>query len=92
MLQDREVIPLIVAGAVFILIYLRWNDIRSIPAFGWLIGAYCALAANLTFSVWEVFAWPDIFNLFQHFCSALSAILLAFWCWLVFVRRPKETT
>lgn len=91
MLQEREVVSLIVSAVAGILIYLRRNEIRSIPAFGWLVGAYCALVANLTFSVWEVFAWPDILNFLQHVCSVLTSILLAFWCWLVFIRRRKET-
>lgn len=91
MFQERELMPLVVIGALTVFILINRKKIRLVPEFHWLAGAFFAHAASLTFSVLEDFALANFFNLLQHACAALTAILLAVWCWLVLARRREKT-
>jgi hypothetical protein len=90
MFEEREVITLLLAIGVLVFIVFQQQTLRSVQNWPVLQTSFALLLASLACSVIEgVFAAPvyDLLNALQHICSAASAIMLAVWCWLTFVRR-----
>jgi hypothetical protein len=91
MFEEREVITLLLGVGVVIFVIRQRDVLRSVQNWPMLCLAFLLLFASLAASVIEVMIWEKVVNWLQHLCSSLSAIALAIWCWLTFVRRDPAT-
>jgi hypothetical protein len=91
MIASNEVIGLILAIAV--LVFYLWNRprLRELPAFGILLAAFLSLLVGLVLTILEGVFWQETLNLLEHVGYALSALLLAVWCWFVFGKRRSPS-
>jgi len=91
MIASNEVIGLILAVAV--LVFYLWNRprLRELPAFGILLAAFLSLLVGLVLTILEGVFWQETLNLLEHVGYALSALLLAVWCWFVFGKRRSPS-
>ena len=91
MIASNEVIGLVLAIAV--LIFYLWNRSRlhELPAFGILLAAFLSLLAGLVLTILEGVLWQETLNLLEHVGYAVSALLLALWCWFVFGKRRSPS-
>ena len=91
MIASNEVIGLVLAIAV--LIFYLWNRSRlhELPAFGILLAAFLSLLAGLVLTILEGVLWQETLNLLEHVGYAVSALLLALWCWFVFGKRRSRS-
>lgn len=91
MVQENEVIMLLLY--IGVLIFIQANRSRlldQIPSNRTLLAGFYFLVVSSFLTVLEGLLWGDELNLLEHGCYAASAILIAVWCWQVFVQGPKE--
>jgi hypothetical protein len=81
MIQENELIGLILGVGVLIFILANRSRLAGLPAARILLASYYVLLAGWALTVLEGFLWGQALNLLEHFCYALSALLLAVWTW-----------
>jgi hypothetical protein len=83
MVQSNELVTLIVGlgGLWFVLAYRE--ELARVPFSRLLLGAFGANLATWICTVAEGFFWGDLLNLLEHAASAVTAVLLALWCFKV---------
>ena len=84
MFQEREVFALLLSIGVLVFAVRQGDSLRQIPHWRTLLTSLAMMLASLACSVIEGVVWEPFFNFIQHFCGALSAVLLAVWCWKTF--------
>jgi len=87
----HEFISLIISCLVMGFVFLQWHQFKRIQNFSLLFLCFVFVFAASAFSVFEHFYLYPSLNFLQHFASALSGILLAIWCRLVYVDTKKDT-
>ncbi len=89
-MEEREVLSCLLSLGVAVFIVSQHHKLKAIPFFRILLTSFALLLLSFNFSVVEGFFWESGLNFLQHLCSGLSAILLAVWCWLMFVKKPEK--
>ena len=89
-MEEREVLSCLLSLCVAIFIVSQYHKPKLIPSFRILFTSFALLLLSWNFSVVEGFIWERGLNFLQHLCSGLSAIFLAFWCWLMFVKKSEK--
>lgn len=84
MFQEREVITLILGVVVFVFALRQRELLCQIQSWPLLFTSFALMLTSLACSVIEGVGWEPFFNFIQHLCSALSALVLAVWCWRTF--------
>jgi len=87
MIEENEVIGLVLSLGV--LAFAWWNraGLRSLPRWGLLFAAFCALLIGRVLTVLEGFVLEEPVNYVEHASYITGALLLAVWCWQ---RTPRE--
>jgi hypothetical protein len=83
MIQENEVIGLLLGIGVLIFILANRSRLASLPSARLLLASYYILLAGWALTVLEGFFWGQTLNLLEHVAYAVSAILMAIWCWRV---------
>ena len=78
--QESEIVSLIVAVAFVVSLAFLRNVIR-LPRIPLIYAAIFSLMGGHLFTVAEDVIWPDLFNILEHVCYALSGVLFAVGCW-----------
>jgi len=81
MLHENEVVMLLIGIGVFFFIILNKKQIRRIYGWKMLVSSYYLLLAGWIFTVLEGFLLEFYLNILEHLSYAISAVILAFWCW-----------
>ncbi len=89
MVYESEIIMSALGMGVLVYVLVNRHLLRRIPSFKILIVALCALVTGWLMTVLESFFWETVLNFIEHLAYAISAIVLAFWSWKVFV-KPQE--
>ena len=83
MFEENELVMILLGGGVFVLTRIYRKILNRIEAVEWLLTSFHILLAGWLVTVLEGFFWPDLLNLAEHICYALSSALLAWWCWRI---------
>ena len=89
MIQENEVVMLILGIGVMIFFTAGRVRIKELPSWRMFLLAFVVLLAGWVLTVLEGFFWLETLNLIEHICYAVSTILIAVWCWRVFVFRGE---
>jgi len=81
MVQENEIIGLLLGVGILIFILANRSRLVNLPAVRILLASYYILLAAWVLTVLEGFFWGQAINLVEHVCYALSAVLIAVWCW-----------
>lgn len=87
---ENEIVMLSLGVAVLIFILGNRERLKLLASSEILIMAFYVLLAGWVLTVLEGLFYEWLLNFFEHLCYAVSAVLVAAWCWKVFVTR-KET-
>ena len=90
MIQENEVIMFLIGiGA---LLFEVWNrdQLNAIRNKKFLIMAFHFLVLAWLITILEGFIWGDTLNILEHFCYAVSGVLISIWTWKA-TRRREET-
>jgi uncharacterized membrane protein len=82
-IEEGEVIGALLTLGVLVFLATDRDRVRRLPAWRWLVASFVALAVSSLFTVAEDVVLPGPLNLLEHLFLAVSAVLLARWCWLV---------
>lgn len=91
MIHENEIIMLILGGGVLIFTLVHQVRIKRIPAWRTLMAGFYILLVAWVLTVLEGFFWKTLLNYLEHLGYALSAILVAVWCWQLVFGNQKET-
>jgi hypothetical protein len=80
MIQENEIIMLVLGIGVLIFILGNRLSIQRVPESRILIAGFCVQLAGWLLTVLEGFFLEGVLNYFEHMCYAVSALLVAFWC------------
>ena len=90
MIQQNEIIMLLLSIGCAIFILVNKQKVKRIPLAKLLIAGFCVLLAGYVLTIFEGIFWKDFLNVLEHICYAASSILMAVWCWKIFVVK-KDT-
>ena len=89
MFRENEAVMLLIGLGVLMFILTNYSRLKVLPASKVLVSAFLALLMGWILTITENFFLGDISNCLEHFCYAVSSILVAVWCWRVFGRRKE---
>jgi hypothetical protein len=89
MFQENEAITLLIGLGALLFTLIKRRELLSLQASGVLIAALSVLLAGWLFTVLEDVLWEWLLNPMEHLCYAVSSILMAVWCWVIFMRRKR---
>lgn len=90
MIQGYEIIVLILGLIVLVVILLNRERLQHLPAQNILIAGFLMFLASWFLTNFEAFLWRDALNLLEHVSQAFGGILVAVWCWKVFVKAEER--
>ena len=73
-----------------IFILVNKQKVKRIPLAKLLIAGFCVLLAGYVLTIFEGIFWKDFLNVLEHICYAASSILMAVWCWKIFVVKKEN--
>lgn len=79
--HENEVVMLALGIGVFLFSFASRVTLQRISNWKLLRLAFLVLLVAWGATVLEGFCLPTVLNLLEHSCYALSAVLLAVWCW-----------
>ncbi len=85
MLQENEIITLLIGLGVGIFIIVNRVRLKRLPHSGLLFAGYGLLLSGWSFTIMEGFGLRPVFNFIEHLSFMLSSLLVALWCWKVFI-------
>jgi len=86
MIQDNELITLLLAIGVLIFVLVNRSALNKLPDLVLLRAAFGVLFVGYVLTILEGFFWGKTLNLLEHYSYTVSAVLLAAWCYRVFIR------
>ena len=87
MVQSSEVIALLLSVGALAFILQQRKTLAELPGRRVLLMSYFVLLAGRILTIMEGFFLPDLLNIFEHVCYAVSSVLLAIWCASFFCTR-----
>jgi hypothetical protein len=87
---ENEIVMLSLGVGVLIFILGSRARLKLLASSEILITAFYVLLAGWVLTVLEGLFYEWLLNFFEHLCYAVSAVLVAAWCWKVFGTR-RET-
>lgn len=84
MIQENEVLVLLLAVGTLVFVWSNRLRLRQLPSSRTLLTGFFFLIGAWSLTVIEGFFWREGFNFIEHLCYAVSAVLVATWCWQVF--------
>jgi hypothetical protein len=84
MIQENEVLVLLLAVGTLIFVWFNRLRLRQLPSSRTLLAGFYFLIGAWSLTVVEGFFWQEVLNFIEHLCYAVSAVLIATWCWQVF--------
>jgi len=85
MIQENEIILLLLGTGVLIFLLGNRQKLRQIPVWKILIAGFCVILAGWVLTVLEGLFWKELLNILEHACYTAGSILMAVWCFKVFV-------
>ena len=85
MIQQNEIIMLLLGIGCMIFILVNKQKVKRIPLAKLLIAGFYVLLAGYVLTILEGLFWKDFLNVLEHIFYATSSILMAVWCWKLFV-------
>ena len=73
-----------------IFILVNKQKVKRIPLAKLLLAGFCVLLAGYVLTIFEGIFWKDFLNVLEHICYAASSILMAVWCWKIFVVKKEN--
>jgi len=89
MFEESEIINLILGLASLVIVYYETSK-REIPKFQLFFAGFIFVVMARFFTVVEAVVLEEIFNILEHICYALSALLFAAGCISVSAKRTIE--
>ena len=90
MFQEYEIVALILGLVALLVVLFNYKRLDSMPAKNILITGLGMFLISWFFTNLEAFIWSRIFNITEHISHSLGGVLLAVWCWRVFIRTEKR--
>jgi hypothetical protein len=81
MIHSNELMLMLAGMVIVVFIITKHHQLKSIPAYLWLISSFFLLSAGWTLSVVEVFIYPEFLNYLEHLFYTSSTIMLMVWYW-----------
>jgi hypothetical protein len=90
MIEENEFIVFLLGLGAVIFSQANRSRLRHAPSPGILLAGFYVLVAGSLLATLEGFFLQDALNFLEHVCYAISAILMAAWCWKTFGRREAS--
>jgi len=87
MIQENEIVALILALGVLFFTLVYRHGLEDVAYPGILLAAFTFYCVGLILTVLEGLFWPDLLNILEHICHAISSILLGLWVLYCIKRR-----
>lgn len=89
MIPENEVVMLLLGLGVLLFVLGNRSNLRRVPSSGILLASFGAFLTGVVLTVIESFFWEDVLNVLEHLCYAISAMLIALWCWKTLRRTGR---
>lgn len=89
MVQGKEIVLLILGIGVLFFIIGNRSRLRKLPSAKILITGFILFFVGWVFTVLEGIFWEKLLNLIEHILYLGGAILIAKWCWKIFVKKES---
>ena len=90
MVEKYEIVVLILGLLALIVGFLNRKQLTNLPYGEIFIRAFLLFLASWLLTNLEAFLYSDILNLLEHLSQALGGLLVATWCWKVFVKGESQ--
>jgi hypothetical protein len=90
MIQQNEIIMLLLSIGCMIFILVNKQEVKRIPVAKLLIAGFCVLLTGYILTIFEGIFWKDFLNVLEHICYSASSVLMAVWCWKIFVVKKDN--
>jgi len=90
MIQENEFMVFLLGLGAVIFSQANRSRLRHVPSPGILLAGIYVLVAGSLLAILEGFFLQDALNFIEHVCYAVSATLIAVWCWKTFGRRETR--
>ena len=88
MVQGNEVVMLLLGIGVFIFFWNHFaHEMDCLPNKLLLISSFITMCLAWVFTVLEGLCLPDVLNVLEHSCYAISSLFLCLWC----LRLPSRS-
>lgn len=87
--DESKIIIWLIGVGFLLFLMLNRNQLENLPKNKLFLSGYYVVFLGWNFDILETIAFKEWFNLIQHLCFCLSSIILATWCWLVFVKEEN---
>ena len=83
MYQNHEIIAYAITLVLLLSLLVFRKKLARLPKWKILVSSFAIFACACLAKILRIFACGDICLALEHFCIALSALILAVWCWKV---------
>ena len=87
--DESKIIIWIIGVSFLLFLVANRKQMGNLPKNKLFLMGYYILFAGWNFDILETFVLKEFFNLIQHLCFSVSSIILAIWCWLIFVKEER---
>jgi len=80
-LQENEVIMLILSLGTLSVMIINRKQLEDLPGRNLLVSSFLFFSLSGVFTNLEGIFWESLNNELEHLSAAISAVLIAFWCY-----------
>jgi hypothetical protein len=84
MIEPNEIVMFFIGLGVWLFTFFHRARLKDLPTPKIILAAFYSILASIAATVVEGFFWTDFFNLVEHACLTVSAVLMAAWSWKIF--------
>ncbi len=88
--QENEILTLLLGIGVLVFIWVNLSELKQFKASKFLMSGYLISFLAWILTNFEVLYWPQILNMMEHICYSFGSVLIAAWCWKVFLGKEAE--
>ena len=85
MIELNEILMLLLGAGCMVYILMNKQKIKRIPVAKTLVAGFYVLLAGYVLTILEGLFWNNFLNILEHICYTVSSILMAVWCWKIFI-------
>lgn len=90
MVEKYEIVVLILGLVALVVGFINREKLSYLPYKEIFAGAFLLFLTSWLFTNLETFLWGYILNLLEHLSQVLGGLLVATWCWKVFVKGENQ--
>jgi len=87
LIEGNEAIGVVLSFGAFVFLLWHRERLRDFPGRRFFFEAFAVLLVGLIVTLLEGFFLPEVLNTVEHAAYAVSAVLVARWCWEILPHR-----